>query len=384
MKLFDKNISEYHLPSDYIPRWPEILKVDNIFLAKGSLDTSERQRFVEKICALYPEAKIIECPDIAHNRIDFQEKDELKRHQQGKRSLVFGVHKSAVRFSDETGNACPNYWHFSPYGFCFYDCRYCYLAGTPSFWHSPAVRIYLNIEEMLIEIDRIANALLRPSAFYLGKLQDGLSLDPLTGFSSIFIPFFAKHKFARQILLTKSSEVERLLHLEHNQRTILSWSLNPPEIAERFEENAACVEDRIQAMKKCAQKGYPVRAVLMPVIPVENWEKIYEDFVEMLLSSAPVQRLTIGGICIYQNAKKLMELKLGKENEISQNIDTRAKAGDGRLRYPVSLRLKMYSHIIKTVRRLKPELELALCLEEARVWKETGLMSQLGHCNCVL
>jgi len=178
--------------------------------------------------------------------------------------------------------------------------------------------------------------------------------------------------------------VERLLHLEHNQRTILSWSLNPPEIAERFEENAAFVEDRIQAMKKCAQKGYPVRAVLMPVIPVENWEKIYEDFVEMLLSSAPVQRLTIGGICIYQNAKKLMELKLGKENEISQNIDTRAKAGDGRLRYPVSLRLKMYSHIIKTARRLKPELELALCLEEARVWKETGLMSQLGHCNCVL
>jgi len=148
MKLFDKNISEYHLPLDYIPRWPENLKIDNIFLAKGSLDTSERQRFVEKICALYPEAKIIECPDIAHNRIDFQEKDELKRHQQGKRSLVFGVHKSAVRFSDETGNACPNYWHFSPYGFCFYDCRYCYLAGTPSFWHSPAVRIYLNIQHI--------------------------------------------------------------------------------------------------------------------------------------------------------------------------------------------------------------------------------------------
>jgi len=373
------SISSHHNPSK-----PQFLRLSKIFLARGSQSSQERQRFVEKICALYPEAKIIECPDIAHNRIDFQEKDELKRHQQGKRSLVFGVHKSAVRFSDETGNACPNYWHFSPYGFCFYDCRYCYLAGTLSFWHSPAVRIYLNIEEMLIEIDRIANALLRPSAFYLGKLQDGLSLDPLTGFSSIFIPFFAKHKFARQILLTKSSEVERLLHLEHNQRTILSWSLNPPEIAERFEENAACVEDRIQAMKKCAQKGYPVRAVLMPVIPVENWEKIYEDFVEMLLSSAPVQRLTIGGICIYQNAKKLMELKLGKENEISQNIDTRAKAGDGRLRYPVSLRLKMYSHIIKTARRLKPELELALCLEEARVWKETGLMSQLGHCNCVL
>jgi len=60
----------------------------------------------------------------------------------GKKTLVFGVHKSALRFSGEDGNTCPNYWHFSPYGFCPYDCQYCYLAGTPGVRFSPTVKIF--------------------------------------------------------------------------------------------------------------------------------------------------------------------------------------------------------------------------------------------------
>ncbi|MCL5960273.1 MAG: hypothetical protein M1358_13345, partial [Chloroflexi bacterium] len=38
-------------------------------------------------------------------------------------------------------------------------------------------------------------------------------------------------------LLTKSDYVERLLDLDHGSHTILSWSVNPPEISAVFEEN---------------------------------------------------------------------------------------------------------------------------------------------------
>jgi cation diffusion facilitator CzcD-associated flavoprotein CzcO len=37
----------------------------------------------------------------------------------------------AAALQAQEGNACPNYWHFSPYGFCPYDCEYCYCKRFP-------------------------------------------------------------------------------------------------------------------------------------------------------------------------------------------------------------------------------------------------------------
>lgn len=190
--LFRFHDSTYSLPSDYHPARARHFEADGIFLAKGSLASAERRKFVEGICALYPEAEIIERLDTPHNRMDLQEKEPLARFQKGKRTLVFGEHQSAVRFAEEQGNTCPNYWHFSPYGFCFYGCQYCYLAGTPGVWHSPTVKIYVNLEEIVREIERVAQKLTQPTAFYLGKLQDGLALDPLTAYSTVLVPFLPR------------------------------------------------------------------------------------------------------------------------------------------------------------------------------------------------
>jgi len=130
--------------------------------------------------------------------------------------------------------------------------------------------------------------------------------------------------------------------------------------------------------------GYPIRAVLMPVIPVRNWEETYADFLGRLLVNIPIRRLTLGGICIYKGARWLMEQKLGRENEISRHIDEGSTAGDGRMRYSPRLRIKMYAHMIRMAREIRPDIELALCLEEAHVWEAVGLEENVGQCNCVL
>ena len=355
-----------------------------IYLAKGSLTTPERRRFVQSICGLYPDAKVIDRQDVPHNRINLGEPDARERHRQGKRTLVFGAHASAVRFSKEEGNTCPNYWHFSPYGYCPYACRYCYLAGTTGFWHSPTVRIYVNLEEIVRRIDRIATLASRPTAFYCGKLQDGLALDPLTAYSTVLVPFFARHPYARQVILTKSANVERLFEVEHAGHTILTWSLNPPEVIREFEDDVPPVEERLAAMRRCAERGYPLRAVLMPIIPVEDWESVYEGFLRRLLAEVPLQRLTMGGICSYRNARVLMDSALGPRNVISSHIDEARRPPDGRARYSQPLRIRIYAHIARIARKLRPDLELALCLEEPAVWKAVNLEAGLGRCNCVL
>jgi spore photoproduct lyase len=379
-RLFEVNLS---LPSDYEPIRPDYLKVSQIYLAKGSIITPERRQYVERIIKLYPEAKVTECLDTPHNRINLYETDALALHRKGKQTLVFGELKNAVRYSEEEGNTCPNYWHFSPYGYCPYGCKYCYLAGTQGVKFSPTIKIYVNLPEMLAEIDQVSRRLQKPTAFYIGKLQDALALEPLTAFSTIMIPFFADHPFARLTLLTKSPNVDRLIGLEHQSHTILSWSVNPPEVCQTFEENAPSIGERLQVMRLVTSAGYPLRAVMMPIIPIKGWQEAYAVFTRHLVETVPLKRLTIGGICSYKAAHLLMERKLGINNAVSTNLGYNNSSPDGRARYLAPMRQEIYSHIIKVAHDIRPDMEIALCLEEKELWQKCGLENNLGRCNCV-
>lgn len=382
---------------DYLIRPARLFRPARIVLAKGSNRSEGHRRLAARICAAYPDAEVVEAFGVPHNRIDLGQSDPLQLHERGKQTLVLGEHRSAVRFSEEGGNACPNYWHFSPYGFCPYGCHYCYLAGTPGVWFSPTVKVFLNLEDILGAVDRTARQLARPTAFYLGKLQDGLALDPLTGYTRRMIPFFARHPFARMVILTKSADVENLLDLDHAGHTILSWTVNAPEVVRDFETNTPDVMARIDAMRQCAQAGYPVRAVLMPIVPVADWATVYGRFLAVLLESVPLSRITLGSICSYPQAQRLMELKLGKKNAISSLLrsplarngrgaggEGSEKSPDGRLRFPRSLREEVYRHLIECIRQVRPDLEIGLCLEDEAMFMSLGLQRSMGNCNCVL
>jgi hypothetical protein len=79
-----------------------------------------------------------------------------------------------------------------------------------------------------------------------------------------------------------------------------------------------------------------------------------------------------------------MENARGPDNDISRHLAATGASRDGRVRYPQPLRIAMYSHVIAVARDINPSLDIALCLEEARVWATVGLEDQLGKCNCVL
>jgi spore photoproduct lyase len=338
----------------------------------------------ERICQTYPAAEVVDQTEVPHNRVDLGEADATAALRLGKRTLVLGEHHSAVRQSREEGNTCPNYWHFSPYGFCPYGCHYCYLAGTPGVRFSPTVKVFLNLPEILAEIDRVAARLAEPTAFYLGKLQDGLALDPLTGYSRTLVRFFAAHRYARMVLLTKSASVENLLGLDHGGHTILSWSLNPAETIAAFEAGTPPLAERVEAMKRCTEVGYQVRAVIMPIIPLPGWEQAYAAFLRTLLAEVPLDRITLGGICSYRAARGLMEHRIGRTNAVSDAFDPNGPSPDGRLRYPTHLRTDLYRHMIGIIRSRASDLDIGLCLEEERVFQALGLTEATGRCNCVL
>jgi len=370
---------------NYRPRPASLFQPRKIVLAKGSITTAARRRLVDSICAVYPKAEVIEQLAVPHNKVRIEADDPLDLHYRGHRVLVFGEHQSAVGRSDEEGNTCPNFWHFSPYGFCPYGCSFCYLSGTQGVRFSPTVKIYVNLEEILAEIDHVACRLGHEEAFYLGKLQDGMALDPLTSYSRVMIPFFASHPYARLRVLSKGADFDNVLGLEHCGHTVLCWSLNPAAVRKEYEVITPPIEDRIRAIRRCAGAGYPVRIMLMPVIPIPDWQRHYDELLEQLLTQVQLDRITLGGICSYGPALQIMEGKLGKDNLISRSLTVLDNPpGDGRTRYPVETRAAIYRHLLDTIRRHQPDLTCALCMEDVALARDLGLAGNIGRCNCIL
>ncbi len=137
-------------------------------------------------------------------------------------------------------------------------------------------------------------------------------------------------------------------------------------------------------MKLCSDAGYPVRAVLMPIIPVSGWKELYGGFLEHLLIEIPLARLTIGGICSYRHAHSLMTQRIGVDNPISENMLNRSSIGDGRRRYSPRFRIDMYRFLEDTVKSIRPDLPIGLCLEEKDIWQAVDPALEMGVCNCVL
>lgn len=351
----------WELPQDYEPVVPLGFDVRQIFLCRGSLSTPERDGFVRRICCSFPAAKIVEQLDTAHNRVELCEPEPAHRVARGKQTLVFGELSPKHAVWDGGGREAPclHRRRLSLCGFCFYACRFCYLAGRDAVWHSPTVKIFVNLTEIMDEAERHIRSAEQPLEFCIGELQDGLSLDPLTAYSSVLVPFFAKQRDACLEVRTKSTAVERLLPLNHDQRILLSWTLNPPEVARLFEVGAPPVEERVAAMRRCAQAGYRLRVSLMPVIPLGDWKRRYLDFVENLLEQIPVERLVLGGISMDERTRHLLELRMGTENVISAHL---RECSDGQWHYSPALCRDLFQRIRRLSKRVQPDIEVEVVI----------------------
>ena len=348
------------LPTEYEPRPVEHFEVERIVLARGSLDTSEREAFVRRICGALPGAVVEERLDVPGSRIEVPGGDVMARLAWGKRTLVFDVLPNAVRSTRGEPSIPEDYWYFSPHANCFYGCRYCYLSGARTVWFSPAIRIHVNLPEILGQVAAVAEREGKPTSFYVGRLQDALALDPLTGFSTVQVPFFAEHPLASQILLTKATSVERFLEQAdvHAGQTTLCWSLIPPKVAALLEANVPSVEARIAAMKRCVEAGYPVRARVQPIFPREEWRPLYVAFVERLASELPLNRMGFGGVYTNGRVNYLAKRKLP---DLCDAFRGKRRGNSDDDLYMRSWCERYYGDLVDAVMRIRPELEIGAC-----------------------
>jgi spore photoproduct lyase len=171
---------------------------------------------------------------------------------------------------------------------CPAHCSYCYLAG--SLKGPPITRVYANLDEILEALPaylgqgtittRSAARAHEGTTFEASCYTDPLALEPLTGSLSAAIAWFGRWNADAQLRFTsKFADVAPLLALDHQGRTRMRASINPRAFA-RFEGGTSRVADRLRALRRMAEAGYPVGLTIAPIIAADGWEQAYGELID--------------------------------------------------------------------------------------------------------
>ena len=244
------------------------------------------------------------------------------------------------------------------------------------------------------ELERDLNEAEKPYVYNDGERCDSLLYDEYHGVTKFLLPIFISneslgHKWLR---LTKSINIKHLIGIEHKNTMILSYSLNPQKVANLFETcPQATIRKRIIAAAYAQNTGgYPSRVRIDPIIPTDNWKKLYKDFlIEMKEFDFIPDRFTLGTYRVLKGSK-CMDKILDSEFVIPiaelEDVDECKKKR--RLRIPIEKRIEkrieIYSFIIEEIKNLFFNSKIGLCKETKALRDSLGFTDDDKICNCTI
>ena len=263
---------------------------------------------------------------------------------------------------------------------CTYRCHYCYLFGS----HIKNVEfaVYVDAKHMKQGMKKaVEDNAGKPITFNAGEHTDSLAFDPLTRLTRVLIPFVTTLPDAKMELRTKSAYVENLQGLIHRGKTTVAWSLAPQQVIDSTEHsNAASFDERLKAMIKVQEWGYPVALKLDPVVPIEGWESHYEHMIARLagdLNPDLIDHYSVGVIRMSGKLKLLLAELF--PDSIVNSLDY-SDLRKGKYTHKLEERIKIYLDILKLMDEAFPNLPFYISMEEReiadKVIREAGKIKQ--------
>ena len=132
---------------------------------------------------------------------------------------------------------------------CFSQCDWCYLKLTyrAAF---PLITIRAQYDKIKEQLCKRLSQTTDPIIFNTGELADSLSMEHLTRAGREFIPWIGNTENGYLFMLTKSDNVDDILDLPHNNRTIIAWSINNEVVSLIFEIGASSFKHVLSAALK--------------------------------------------------------------------------------------------------------------------------------------
>ena len=225
-----------------------------------------------KVLSRFPGATLIPCERYGEV---FNPRAQNFRLQKKRPALIL-----AQKHGDPVLDAPPHYgiggsrsYYFSHMLNCIYDCRYCFLQGM---YQSAHLVLFVNYQDFQAAIHRkIEEAGGEECCFFSGYDCDSLALDPLSGFTASFLPFFGDHPEACLELRTKSVQIKELLRHPPLSNVVVAFSFTPAATSEALEHGVPSIDRRLDAMERLQDAGWPLGLRFDPLVYHEGYEEEY-------------------------------------------------------------------------------------------------------------
>jgi len=259
------------------------------------------------------------------------------------------------------------YWIFNLGFGCPFDCSYCFLQCYANF---PGITLPANLDDFFERFDDFYKKLNRPIRIGTGEFCDSLALDEITGYAPQLIDFFRTKNLLFE-LKTKSNKIKNILNTSCAENIVISWSLNPEAIIEQEELTTASLTERLEAAKKVHDKGFSVAFHFDPVICYQGWENDYQQLIETIYRKlpGPFKWFSIGTLRAARELKPVLEKRFPESRIFYGELFL---GEDKKLRYPHSLRTKIYKNMLQWIRAHDEQTPVYLCMENKETWKIVG------------
>jgi len=206
--------------------------------------------------------------------------DLAEKYAEGKRTLVIGVRKT-LKFQTCKPSA---HYQLPLVTGCMGQCEYCYL--NTQLGDKPYIRAYVNIEEILQQAEKYIQERKGDITIFEGSAtSDPLPVEPYTKGLAQTIRFFANQPNGRFRFVTKYTNVEDFIEVEHNGHTSVRFSLNTDRVIKSYEHFTPSAGKRIEAARKVMEKEFPTGFLIAPVFLEGDWKNEYESLLTMLRDS---------------------------------------------------------------------------------------------------
>jgi len=227
--------------------------------------------FTKEILSKFPKAQIIE---IEHYKDKFNSYSQNFRAQKNSQKLILAKKETPFLYeiSDLIQTQDSNFLYTTPMLNCVYDCHYCFLQGM---YPSANIVLFVNLEDFFKEVDRY---LKENSHLFLSISYDTdlLAVENIFGIAKKWIEF-AKDRPLKIEIRTKAINVDKL---PLNKNIVLSFSLSPQEVIDKYELNTPSLKARIKAIQKVINKGIKPAITIDPIIKIPNYKIVYKNFIK--------------------------------------------------------------------------------------------------------
>jgi spore photoproduct lyase len=267
------------------------------------------------------------------------------------------------------GVVCCNYLVLNVLSNCPLDCSYCFLQEYLA--NNPAVKVFTNVDDALTELEAVLRG--HPERRFrigTGELADSLALDPLTGLSRILVPFVLGFSNAVLEIKTKTDCIDELLDIDADERVVVSWSVNPPEVVETDEPGAATMQERIMAARRVQHAGFRVGLHFDPLVEYDGWEQGYGETIEAIFSHVDprgVAWVSLGTLRLTPGLESAIRRRGIAGRILGSEL---VPSADGKSRIWYGLRSRMYRFVIDRLRAIEPRLPIYLCMESPFLWRK--------------